>query len=408
MDEPDTGISPKVVLLFTTFPVHSETFLQREVEALREQGLQMRLVSLWGGDASWRGIEVEKAGLVSALGGILWLPWWLFARPRFLFQLLAMIWRPRGSGLLNWLENLLGVGYALGSARRWEQHGTTHFHAVWASAPAMAGWVLSGLGKAPFSFGGHAYDLFERGGDGWLREKATAAAWVRTSSEAGRKRLIEKGVDPGKVYLVRRGLLRLPDSHHGRPFGSPCRMVSVGRMVEKMGFDRQIPLLASLKAQGVSFAMDWIGDGPERLRLEKAVARAGLSGQVRFRGRLPYASVEEYYRSGDVFLFTGRVDRRGDRAGLPNAVAEAMAWGLFVFATQVGGVSEAIETGRTGHLWQGEPDPGDVLRILGDSPAGTACRCEARRWIENLFDLRQNITPLVRLLSTVTFCRPMG
>ena len=406
MDPPGDRASPRVVFLFTSFPVLSETFLQREMRVLQRSGLPMERVSLWGGEKEWDGLPVETNGLLAALASFFWLPYWLVREPRTTLSLLSMLWRPRPSGLLNWAENLLGAGYALRAANCLKRSGVTHLHAVWASAPAMAALALHRLTGIPFSFGGHAYDLFENGGDGWLAEKIPAAAFVRTSTLAGRRRFLEKGASADAVMVIRRGLPEMPPKAEIHPIVPPYRLISVGRMVEKMGFDRQIPVLSRLKEQGLPFSMVWIGDGPERPRLEQAVRDAGLADTVAFRGRLPYAEVENAYATSDLFFFTGRIDRRGDRAGLPNALAEAMAWGLLVFSTDVGATSEAIEDRENGILWSGDLDPEIVIYALQAPEIQKRCRVNARRWIEENYDLNRNLGPLIAHLEAVTFQEP--
>lgn len=393
----------KVVFLFTTFPVSSETFLQREMVVLRDTGLDFRIVSLWGGHESWNGIALNKAGLGTALCGILWIPYYLLKKPTTFLRFLKAVWRPRSSGLLNWGENLLGAGYALRKAGHWKREGVTHFHGVWASAPAMAAWFLSELTAIPFSFSGHAYDLFEMGGDGWLQGKMRAAQWMRTSTHAGAARFLELGADPERILVVRRGLVDLPPSPHKPEITKPVRFVSVGRMVEKMGYQRQIPLIRELVGRGMSLTVDWIGDGPEKNALQRAVRSAGLGDVITIHGYMPYAEVEKAYLMADCFLFTGQIDRHGDRAGLPNVVAEAMAWGLLVFSTRVGAVEEAVRHRETGILWDADPLADVVLQALDDRDLVAACRKNARLWIENKFDLRRNLGPLLERLSDATF-----
>jgi colanic acid/amylovoran biosynthesis glycosyltransferase len=389
-----------VVLLFTTFPVLSETFLQREVRVLSRKDPSLRLVSLWGGKEQWEGLSVDRFGLKGILGALLRLPVWAVKRPDAFFGLLKMVWRPRGSGLLNWLENLLGAAYGIRHAGSLH---ASHLHGVWASAPAMAALSINRLTGIPYSFAGHAYDLFEHGGDGWLTSKSEGAQFIRTSTHAGRDRLLDMGVPAEKILLVRRGLEALPEIAHDRTGEGPYRILSVGRMVEKMGYARQIPVIRGLVDTGLELEVEWIGDGPERKRLEQAVKEAGLGEIIKFRGRLPYASVEEAYRRNDYFLFTGQVDRRGDRAGLPNAVAEAMAWGLVVFATDVGAVREAVQDGVTGCLWEGEPDATLVLDILPKGAQQGDMRRSARSWVEEHYCLENNLDPLCEHLSGVTF-----
>ncbi|MEX0322243.1 MAG: glycosyltransferase family 4 protein [Puniceicoccaceae bacterium] len=389
----------EAVLLFTTFPVLSETFLQREVRALSNAGASFRIVSLWGGESEWEGIQIERFGGRGILLGILCLLIWLIKQPKTVFQLIGLLWKPRQSGLLNWGENLLGACYGLRHAGRYASSGTGHCHAVWSSAPAMAAYAIHKLTGTPFSTAAHAYDLFENGGDGWMGEKLAAAEWARSSTQAGVNRLIELGARPNDVLLARRGLTEIPEFIERPALSTPLRLLSVGRMVEKMGYERQIPFLSELKNKGIPFRMVWIGDGPERPGLEEKVNRAGLQELIEFKGRLAFAEVEKAYRASDILLFTGKVDSRGDRAGLPNAVAESMAYGTLVFATDVGAVREVVDDQKNGFVWQGEPSTGELEQLLNDPELQASCRLNAWEWIRDNYDINKNLEPLIRLIS---------
>jgi glycosyltransferase involved in cell wall biosynthesis len=395
----DSGTSKaKAVFLFTTFPVLSETFLQREVRALRKTGLSFQAESLWGGDSEWEGMPVGRFGFPGVLMGILCLVVWLFKQPSTVFHLLGLLWRPRRSGWLNWGENLLGACHGLRHAAGYANNGIAHCHAVWSSAPAMSAYTVCKLNGIPFSIAGHAYDLFEKGGDGWIREKLAAAKWARSSTQAGVDRLLEFGADSQRVILARRGLVEVPAFQKRSPFSTPLRILSVGRMVEKMGYERQIPLLAELKKSGIPFKAIWIGDGPERSNLEQQVKQADLEDLLEFRGRRPYAEVEQAYQESDILLFTGKVDNRGDRAGLPNAVAEAMAWGTIVFATDVGAVREAVTNGHNGIVWDNEPSLKEIMEIVNNQELQSLYRLNGWKWIHDNYDINKNLDPMVRLL----------
>ncbi|NDV62224.1 glycosyltransferase [Puniceicoccales bacterium CK1056] len=408
MHDPVSPPPHRVVLIFTSFPVLSETFLQREVQCFQSAGLTMELVSLWGGESEWNGLPVHRSGFFGALAGLLWLPYWLIKKPGTLCFFLGQLWKPRSSGCLNWVENLLGFSYAMRTAKYWTALRATHYHAVWASAPGMAAWALHKFSGIPFSVSGHAYDLYEKGGDGWLERKAGEAEWIRTSTDAGRLRWEEKGAEKDKVIVVRRGLPELPPWNQPLPVSTPYRLLSVGRMVEKMGFDRQIPLFLELKEAGIPFSVEWIGDGPERNSLEKAVQEAGLADFVTFRGRLPFSEVELAYQKNQIFIFTGRIDSRGDRAGLPNAVAEAMAWGLLVFATDVGAVREAIDDGSNGIVWANEPEASIMIQACKDPILQDLLRTRARKWTEAHYQIAHNLGPLIARFELVTFSTSVG
>jgi glycosyltransferase involved in cell wall biosynthesis len=87
-----------------------------------------------------------------------------------------------------------------------------------------------------------------------------------------------------------------------------------------------------------------VGDGPLRAALESRVATLGLIGQVIFAGRVDHESMPDWYRSADVFVLSSEFDNS------PNVVLEAMASGLPVVATDVGGLRQYMRHGINGDL----------------------------------------------------------
>lgn len=342
----------RVLLIFTTFPVPTETFLQREVEALQVAGRPVELWSLWGGGDSFRDQPIRRVPWTDLFGLFFWLPYWLLRRPRAGLLVLGALGHIRWRNWTNLGENLLGLGLGVVRAREIERTAgpDTRLHGVWASLPAAFAWTVHRLTGLPFSFAAHAYDLFEHGGDGMLGLKLGATEGIRTSTGTGRERLRELGARADQIVVIPRGLCRLPTPLPARPERAPIRLLAVGRFVPKMGFDLLADIFDGLAEAELSFVARVIGDGPEFAGFAERRANASWSDQVELLGAQPFVEVESALRWADVLLFTGKVARSGDRAGFPNIVGEALAAGCPVVATPVGAVAEQIQDGGNGLL----------------------------------------------------------
>lgn len=156
-------------------------------------------------------------------------------------------------------------------------------------------------------------------------------------------------------------------------------VVTVGRLAPGKGavdFVRA-SLILGRKFPGVTFAL--VGDGPERERLQVLVG----SARIRFAGFQEDPSAE--LAKAAVFVHSSRLGE-----GLPNAVLEAMAAGLPVVATDVGGTREAVVEGETGFLLR----PGDVEaiadrvgRLLADRGLARAMGARGRARVAERFSL---------------------
>jgi colanic acid/amylovoran biosynthesis glycosyltransferase len=392
----------RVALLFTRFPVATETFLQREVEALQSLGETPLLFSLWPSpDSLPESPSPHHVFRPWHLVGLLWwIPYWTVCAPRAMRRLARNLIDARRPNLTNFFETLLGMGYAVCRARSLRGR-IGHLHAAWASAPATAAWAISRLCGIPYSMAGHAYDLFEDGGDGLLDIKIPESRFIRTSTEVGRDRWIRHGAKPETVHVIRRGLARLPEFRLKPHPCAPYRLLSVGRMVEKMGFPFLLEMLGILRDSGFSFDATIIGSGPLRPSIESRCERLGLTGQVTFTGSVPYSEVEARLREADLLVFSGQVARSGDRAGFPNIIGEAMAWGVPVCATPVGAVLEGIEDGQSGLIATRPEEAARRIReLLADPEAYAGIRSSARHWVEREFDALQNMRRFASLLAT--------
>ncbi|HTL68149.1 MAG TPA: glycosyltransferase [Lacunisphaera sp.] len=385
--------------MFTTFPKVSETFLQREVAALQARGLRLKLYSLWGGGGEFRGLPVRSFPKWRLLPLFVFvIPWNCLRRPRIVRDLFEGVLTRGAPSWLNFWENMLGAGFAGCFYRELRRDPPALLHAAWAGAPATAAWVLWRMFGWPYGVGAHAYDIYEHGGDWWLREKLLYARFVHTSTEMGRRELIARGVPPGKIRCIRRGLDTFPAFKPLRQNRRPLRLLAVARLVPKKGLHHQLRLHAALVAAGVEFEARLLGDGPLRRELEEAAGRLGLAGRVRFLGQQPPAEVWAQLAWADVLLHTGVVAASGDRDGLPNVIPEAMAAGTLVVTSPTSATTEAITAGVTGMVAEADaPDHWvEILRRLGaDDNLAEQLRAAGRRWVEQNYDANRNAAQLV-------------
>lgn len=365
---------------------------------MRELGTTLRLYSLWGGGGSFRGLPVTCFNKWKLLTLIWMIPWESWRRPAVLRQVLHGLFTRRAPSWLNFWENMLGAGFACLFAREFRRDPPDLIHAAWGGAPATAAWLLWRLDAHRFSAAAHAYDIYEHGGDWWLRDKLEHAAFVHTSTEMGRAALAAHGLSPAKIVRIHRGLERFPSLKRLRASRVPLRLLCIARLVEKKGLRHQLRIYAALQAQGVPFEARIVGDGPLKAELETLAGRLGIAAKVAFTGHLAQHDVWMQLEWADVLLHTGIVAQSGDRDGLPNVVPEAMSSGVLVVTSPVAATTEAIADGITGLVADAESPEAWVAalrRLATDDALAERLRLAARRWVEENFDAHKNAARLL-------------
>ncbi|ACB77286.1 glycosyltransferase family 4 protein [Opitutus terrae] len=396
--------APVIAYLFTTFPKSTETFLQREIIAMREHGVTLQLYSLWGGGDSFRGLPVTRFNKWRLFTLLWWIPYESWRRPEVLRQLLRGLCTRRAPSWLNFWENMLGAGFACLFAREFRSRPPALVHATWGGAPATAAWLLWRLDGHRFTAAAHAYDIYEHGGDWWLREKLAEAALIHTSTEMARQALVARGVPPERIHCIRRGLDRFPELKSLRAHRDPLHLVCVARLVEKKGLAHQLQIYAALHSAGIAFEAHVVGEGPLRAELEQQAGRLGIAAQVTFTGHLPQHEVWTQLAWADVLLHTGVIAPSGDRDGLPNVIPEAMAIGTLVVTSPAAATTEAITNGVTGLVAAAEATEDWVAalrQLRTDDALAERLRHAARRWVEENFNAHDNAGRLLAQFRAV-------
>jgi glycosyltransferase involved in cell wall biosynthesis len=395
-----------VAYIFERYPVLSQTFLRREVAGVRDQNIRIQIHSLFRAnpvDLAHRveGVPVDTFRWWEAATLIIALPRELLRDPALLRDGWRLFRRYRPTNPENFWSTVWAIIFAVCRANRIRRQKPDIIHGVWATAPATAAAILARLCGVPFSFGGHAYDIYRHGGDAFLEPKLRAASFVHTTTDAAANYLRDRAHGaPVKIVLARRGLDQLPPKPvRDSTIARPIRLLSVGRLVPKKGHIHQLAACALLKSWGAPFEARIVGDGPLHDDLRQKIDQAGLHNLVSLTGPLAPHQVDEQYLWADIFWHTGIVDAEGDRDGIPNVIPEAFACCLPVISSRTAGPIEAVTHEVTGLL--AEPsNPAElattVKRLADNAKLREQLADHGRCWVEQNFLISRNAALLAR------------
>ena len=314
----------------------------------------------------------------------------------------------------RWGRGLPGHLWAFGCGAllaRWGLEEKIEFmYATGAHSEATASWVAARLLGLPFAFSVRAQDLARPGND-WA-VKAAQAVFVRCDTGATLQALREllPELPEDRLVLLRDPLTLTPpedDADMPLPSGvqqgaQPLQILAVGTISARKGYDLLLRACAQLRARGLDFRLKIVGQGPERLRLRWLAWRLGLRKVVDFAGQTPHENMADFYKKADIFVSPGRRTGQGDADGLPSALAEAMAFGLAVVVSDLPGLTEAVEDGKSG-LVTPQNDAAALAQALERLAAQPGERARlgnaARTRIHALLDEQENESRLGALFS---------
>ncbi|NMC49496.1 MAG: glycosyltransferase family 4 protein [Desulfovibrio sp.] len=357
---------PVLAMVLKGYPRISETFISNEIRLLEEMGLRIRIISMRRpresfAHASVARIKADVVYLPETLSG----NWGEFLRRnlrqfrqrpgaylRAMARMLRQLVKTRRSASL---KHLLQAGYLLQDPK--SDPPAAHFHAHFAHSPGSVARYAAMLTGLPFSFTGHAKDVYTQKSAA-LTEKLRHAAFAVTCTGHNRDYLERLAAGRTPVHLVYHGIdLSLFSPGPPPPLEPPLRILTVARLTAKKGLPTVIRALGLLAEKGLDFTFDIVGEGEDRHKLEALAGYSGISTRVRFHGALPHERVLDFYRAAHVFVLGCQVLENGDRDGIPNVLVEGMAMGVPVVATTVSAIPELVTEGETGLLVQpGDPE----------------------------------------------------
>lgn len=385
------------------FPRASETFVLNEILALQRQGVDVTVFSLNKPDDG-----VFHRGLSELKRPVVYLPtrkpdgWLLFMRQHH-----ALL-RSAGPALWAEFDDLLAaarpdlwqvLGFGLDLALLARQNGVQHLHAHFATVAAYAARTAAALADLTFSVTCHAKDIYR---DGIVPSHfqsllarsafvvtvcAANAAWIRTQLVASVPldvRVLYNGVDTQLFHPRHRQAQREP------------LVLAVGRLVEKKGLHVLLDALALLASDGLRPRVVLVGDGEERQCLGEQAQRLGL-GHVEFAGMRTHDEVRTFVQSATLMVLPCIVGQDGNRDALPTVLLEALAAGVPVVSTPIGGVEEIVDHGRAGVLvppGEAAPLAAAIARLLRNPDELARLAQSGRARAEARFDLDRNVATL--------------
>lgn len=389
-----------VVVVVPVLPDLSHTFVYREVQALRRQRPDWRLVVLAANDRAPVHAEaaalrphvhyLQRDGITrAALRACRWL---LTRRGRELFAL----YRDQGE-----LGALLGKhplrdprhpGNAFVLADQLAPLRPRHVHVYASTWPANVVMGAATLLGVPFSISSYV-DFEFAYAHALLATKVERARFFRVVTAHCRERLLalpQAGATPAtRVPVVLLGLDLANWQQRAAPRGDGT-IVSAARLVAKKGLHLLPPALAQLRARGIACRWRVVGDGPERARLEQLCREQRVDDLVTFLGPRDNAAVKQELLTADLAVLPCVIADDGERDGIPIFLCEAMALGVPVVSTPISGIPELVRDGDTGFL----AAAGDVqdlaatlARALTDRQATAAIAARGREAVHRELDV---------------------
>lgn len=284
-------------------------------------------------------------------------------------------------------------------ARSLRNQEVTLIHSQWIHSGGTIGMYGSWLLGVPFSFTGHAVDLFRDRVA--LDEKINRADFIVCISNFHREFYLERGARADQLFIsycgidVEQFVFQPRDEQPQTP-----HILSVGRLVEKKGFEYVIDACAILKKRRIPHRCTIAGAGPleeilcQRVRDQKLDDVVQVTGQSVMQEDLP-----NFLATGDVFVQPCVWSSDNDVDGTPRTLMEAMACGLPSVATRIAGIPDIIEDEVSGllvHMNDAISLANAVERLIVDRQLSDRISREGRRQIELKFKLPDCVYPTIK------------
>jgi len=404
---------PRLAIVLKGYPRLSETFIAQEILALEQRGIDLCIFSLRHPyDPASHPIHAEIKARVY------YLPEYVHDDPgRVVAAALRLFWKAGfWRALASFAADLWHEPtrnrlrrFAQGLVLAREMPPTVeHYYAHFMHTPASVCYYASIINRQSLSISAHAKDI-------WtipeleIRKKLAASDWVVTCTAANVSYLAGLTMAPDKVALLYHGLdfTRFDENttpaaaRDGSVEQDPVRLISVGRAVDKKGYEVLLAALAELPPT-LNWQFDHIGGGELLESLQLVARELGLAGRIQWLGALPQEQVLTQYRNADLFVLPSKISADGDRDGLPNVLMEAQSQHLACLSSRISGIPELIVHGETGWLVEQKncSELADALQQLISDPGLRARLAQAGfERVRSEFSMQGGIDKLMQRLD---------
>ncbi|HEY2568475.1 MAG TPA: glycosyltransferase family 4 protein, partial [Candidatus Udaeobacter sp.] len=388
--------------LFERFPSFGQTFCYREVAELNRQGIAPPIFSIRNPKdepaQDWDARIVKRVHYLPEEKELLNDVHRASRKGKLTPEIIAALdeWGRRTDFLRLYQAAYIGL--------RLQEAGIHHVHAHFAGMAARTAFWISKFFPITFSFTAHANDVFApRDFEIGLDKLVDTARVVITETNYSAKFLQERFPEcANRIHRVYNGL-SLAEFGHANFFADPPLIVAIGRLIVKKGFANLIRACALLIGRETSFRCEIFGEGPLEKELQMQIEDLGLQQRVQLRGPKPQHELRTTLAAANVFVLPSIPEAEGGMDNLPTVIMEAMATGLPVVSTEIGGIPEMVVDNETGFLVQ--PDntaalAGAIERVTNDRSLGQKLGQAGRERAQDLFSIEKNARELRALICS--------
>lgn len=410
--------SKKVAYYTWHFPVLSQTFINRELAALKRSGIAVEVIADEPEDIALADhnakLLIDDTRYLEPIDNALLRRYhrYFFRNAPVVYVKLFLFVVSRRYGPYKTInEDIAVFSRAVYLAGQLKDRQIDHIHSPWSDRCAFVAMLAAQLSGVTYSAQARAHDIHRNSYLYAFAEKFEPAEFVVTNTrynQAYLSKIIGNG-HLSKLKVIHNGLdlQRFVPPKITKPTSARLKLLCVARLIEQKGIIYLLQACAKLRDQGLHFDCDIIGGTEDLymsyyLEVKKLQKDLNLDDCVRFLGSMPFSSVLQAYAGADLFVLPCVIAADGSRDITPNAILEAMAMKLPVVSTPVTGVPELVEDGVSGILVP--PNDANALadalfRVMKDGQLRKTLGENGRKQVEAKFNIAKNIAEYVRLFS---------